>query len=171
MNESTNAWDGDRDGDGGAIGMEPGMVAAPPLNRMVIAVAAMVGLLIAIYTLMFKLGLVGSLACGTGGCETVQTSPWATQLGVPVPVWGVVGYGVMLLVAVLGLQLFAHARWVAVLLFGGGVFGFAFSAYLTYLEAYTINAWCRWCIASAAVATVLFLAALPELKRMRGATS
>jgi uncharacterized membrane protein len=141
--------------------------ARPETSRMVVAVAALIGLLIAIYTLMFKLGLVGSLACGTGGCETVQTSPWATQLGIPVPVWGVAGYGAMLVIALLGLQAKAHARWVPVLLLLGGTFGLIFSGYLTYLEAYRIGAWCRWCLVSAAVATVMFLAVLPELRRLR----
>ncbi len=138
-----------------------------PMNRMVIAVAALIGMLIAVYTLMFKLGLVGTLACGTGGCELVQTSKWATQLGIPVPVWGVAGYGAMLVLAILGLQAFVSAKWVSALLLLGGTFAFVFSAYLTYIEAYTIEAWCRWCIASAAVATVMFLAVLPEIGRLR----
>jgi uncharacterized membrane protein len=140
---------------------------APAVNRMIIAVAALVGVLIAAYTLMFKLGLVGTLACGTGGCETVQTSPWATQFGIPVPVLGLVGYGAMLVLAILGLQAFARARWVAALLLAGGVIAFAFSAYLTYLEAYRIHAWCRWCLGSAAAAVIMFLAVLPEVGRLR----
>jgi uncharacterized membrane protein len=39
--------------------------------------------------------------------------------------------------------------------------------YLTYLEAFVILAWCRWCIASAIMATLLFACALPELRRAR----
>ncbi len=141
--------------------------AAPPVSRMVVATMALLGLLIAVYTLMFKLGLVGTLACGTGGCETVQTSPWATQLGVPVPVWGVIGYGAMLVVAMLSLQAFAEAKWVSMMLLAGGTIAFGFSLYLSYLEANVINAWCRWCIGSAVVATIMFLAVLPEIGRLR----
>ena len=33
--------------------------------------------------------------------------------------------------------------------------GFAFSAYLTYREAFSIHAYCEWCLSSAAIMTVL----------------
>ncbi len=33
--------------------------------------------------------------------------------------------------------------------------GFGFSAYLTYLELFTIEAICQWCVASAVAMTVL----------------
>jgi uncharacterized membrane protein len=141
---------------------------APPLNRMVIAVMALIGLMIALYTLLWKLGVLGGpMACGTGECETVQLSQYATQFGIPVPVYGVVGYGGMLLIALLGLQSHIESRWVPRLLLAGGLFAFVFTLYLSYLEAYRIHAWCRWCLASAAVVTVMFAATLPELKRLR----
>jgi uncharacterized membrane protein len=35
-----------------------------------------------------------------------------------------------------------------------------FSAWLTYLEAGPIGAWCLWCIGSAVVATLLFVVSL-----------
>jgi uncharacterized membrane protein len=144
-----------------------GIDEAPPVNRMVIAIMALIGLLISVYTLMFKLGMVGSFACGTGACEFVQLSPFATQLGIPVPVWGLAGYGLMLVLAVLGLNAFMHDRRIALLLLLGGIGGMAFSAYLSYLEAYRIHAWCRWCLGSAAVATVMFIASLFEVRRLR----
>ena len=34
--------------------------------------------------------------------------------------------------------------------------GFGFSAYLSYLELFQINAICQWCVASAVLMTVLF---------------
>jgi len=33
--------------------------------------------------------------------------------------------------------------------------GFGFSAYLTYREAFSIHAYCEWCLSSAAILTVL----------------
>jgi uncharacterized membrane protein len=36
--------------------------------------------------------------------------------------------------------------------------GFGFSLYLTYLELFTIDALCQWCVASAILMTLLFLA-------------
>jgi uncharacterized membrane protein len=141
---------------------------AAPVNRMVIALTALIGVMISLYTLMFKLGKIGTLACGTGACETVQMSPFATQLGIPVPVWGVVGYGVMVVLALLSLQprLLVN-RTLSMLMIAGASFALVFTIYLSYLEANVIHAWCRWCLASAANVVVMFLAALPEIRRIR----
>jgi uncharacterized membrane protein len=142
--------------------------ASPPLARMGIAVVALGGVLLSTYMLLFKMGLIGELACGAGSCDRVQSSPWAVFMGVPVPLWGVAGYAMVFGLAMVGLQPgFVADRRVAALLLATTGFAFGFSMYLTYLEAFVINAWCRWCIASALMATVLFLLALPELRRLR----
>jgi uncharacterized membrane protein len=130
---------------------------------MAVAIFALVGLLIATYLLLYKINVLGTLACGTGACETVQSSPWAVFLGVPVPVWGVVGYLGILGLAILGLQpRFVDSPLIAGALLVTSTTGFAFSVYLTAVEAFLIHAWCRWCVASAIVATLIFLAALFE---------
>jgi uncharacterized membrane protein len=155
------------------------MVSAPPrpqeetsasaaTNRMLITLLALIGLLLSAYLSAYKLGLFGTIVCGAGGCETVQNSPWAVFLGVPVPFIGFFGYGGLFVLSLLGLQpAFADDRRLAVLLLAGASVGFLFTGYLTYLEYAVIHAWCRWCIASAVIATLIFLAALPELRRMR----
>jgi uncharacterized membrane protein len=51
------------------------------------------------------------------------------------------------------------------LLAGSGV-GVTFSAYLTYVEAFVINAWCQWCVISAVLITLIFLASIPEVGRL-----
>ena len=138
------------------------------MNRMGIALLALVGVLISTYMTAYKFGLLGSIVCGTGGCETVQNSPWSIFLGVPVPIIGLVGYGLLFVVALLGLQArFEDDRRIALLLVVAGVTGAAFSGYLTYLEATVINAWCRWCIVSAILAGLILLFALPELRRVQ----
>ena len=77
---------------------------APPVNRMAIALLALIGALISLYLTLHKLGVIGTLACGTGSCEVVQTSTWAVFLGVPVPYWGLAGYAVLTTLALLSLQ-------------------------------------------------------------------
>jgi uncharacterized membrane protein len=68
----------------------------------------------------------------------------------------------------LGLQpRFADDRRVAGLLLGAATIAFLFTIYLNALEAFVIHAWCRWCIGSAVIATMLFLFTLPELRRIR----
>jgi uncharacterized membrane protein len=135
---------------------------------MLAAVVALAGALIAGYMLLYKVGVIRTLACGTGACESVQASPWSNFLGIPVPLWGVAGYAGIFATALLGIQP-AHAqrRWIALFLLAASTYAFLFSAYLTYIEAVRIRAWCRWCIGSAVVATLLFLLSLPEIRRLR----
>ncbi|HSK18745.1 MAG TPA: vitamin K epoxide reductase family protein [Longimicrobiales bacterium] len=141
------------------------------LNRMGIALLALVGVLISAYMTAYKLGMLGSIVCGTGGCETVQNSPWSVFLGVPVPVIGLVGYGLLFAAALLGLQpRFEDDRRVPLVLVSGAFIGAAFSAYLTWLEVSVIHAWCRWCVVSAILAGLILLLALPEIGRLRTQT-
>lgn len=140
----------------------------PRANRMIIAVLALIGVLVSLYLTLHKLGYIGTLACGTGACEVVQTSKWAVQLGVPVPMLGLLGYIAMLIVAVVGLQATGRKdRIVAVLLFVLADGAFMFTLYLSYLEQFVIHAWCRWCIGSAVIATGIWICSLAELPRFR----
>jgi uncharacterized membrane protein len=128
---------------------------------------ALVGLLIALYMLAYAMGLTGPVICGIGDCETVQNSPYSRVGPIPVAAFGVVGYLVLMVVSFLGLQPGSQgSRFVPGALLIGGILGLAFSAYLTYLEAFVIHAWCQWCVASAVVMGLAFLATLPELPRL-----
>ncbi|MDQ3555384.1 MAG: vitamin K epoxide reductase family protein [Gemmatimonadota bacterium] len=141
----------------------------PPLaSRMAIALLALVGLLISAYLALYKLGYIGVIQCGVGGCDVVQGSRYAYFLGLPVALWGVGAYAAMLGLAMAGLQpRWFRARWVALSLFATASVGVLFSAYLTYLEAAVIRAWCRWCVVSAIVVTLIFLLSIPGLRNAR----
>jgi uncharacterized membrane protein len=130
-------------------------------SRQAIALLALVGFFVALYLWLHALGVGGALKCGTGGCETVQTSRWAVLFGVPVAFYGVVGYFVILVVALLGLRPVAVAerKWSAALaaLASGGML---FTLYLTYLELFVIHAICRWCVGSALIITAIWIVAV-----------
>lgn len=137
---------------------------------MGIALLALVGLFVALYLWLFKIGVVGTMSCGTGGCETVQLSPESVFLGVEVALIGVVGYLLLLGVAVWG-TLPAQAARVTpalalVVLSGGAV---VFTAYLKYLEFFVIGAVCQWCVASAVIILVIFLLSVADWRRSRAA--
>ena len=141
---------------------------SPPATRMGIAVLSLLGIFVALYLSMYKWGLMGAIQCQLGGCQTVQNSPWSMLFGQPVAVWGLGAYITLLAVAIVGLQpRFVNARWVALALFGISGVGVLFSAYLTYLEAAVIHAWCQWCVVSAILITLIFLLSVPGLKRAR----
>ena len=136
---------------------------------MAIALLALVGLFVAIYLFAHSIGLTGPIVCGVGDCATVQASEYAYVGPVPVSGIGLAGYASLLGLALLGIQ---PARmgsvWIARLLALGAAFGAGFSAYLTYLEAAVIQAWCQWCVISAILMGLVFIASLPEWRRFGG---
>ena len=137
---------------------------------MAIATVALIGLLVAIYLTLYKTGVIGSIACSIGSCETVQSSKWATFLGLPVAAWGIGFYASVLAVSLVSLQ----ERWedspvvalVQLLLTGWGVL---FSTWLTWLELYVIRAICTWCVVSAVLVVVLAGLALLDWRETRRA--
>jgi uncharacterized membrane protein len=138
---------------------------------MFVAVLALLGFLVSLYMFAYALGITGSVVCGLGDCERVQSSHYAHIGPIPVSAFGVVGFLALMIVSLRGLQPSSvQSRAVALTLFGGGILGVAFSAYLTYLEAFVIHAWCQWCVSSAVIMVLAFLACLPELKRMGGSS-
>jgi uncharacterized membrane protein len=134
------------------------------IPRMGAALLSLVGLFVSLYLYLYKIGWIGTLACGTGGCETVQTSSWTRFAGVEVSLIGVVGYAGLLLVALVSLQGAAARRWPSTLLAALAGIGFLFTLYLSYLELFVIHAICRWCVGSAAIITAIFGLALWDLR-------
>jgi len=89
--------------------------------------------------------------CTTGGsCEKVQTSVYSELVGVPVALIGLLGY-----IAILALLLGPDTETSRSATMALTLVGFAFSAYLTYRELYSIHAVCEWCVSSAAVLTAM----------------
>jgi uncharacterized membrane protein len=137
------------------------------IYRMSAALLSLTGLFISAYLYLSKLGMIGSLACGTGGCETVQLSPWRRVAGVEVALIGVLGYAGLLGLSLAALRPgLASRRWPGVLLAGLAGTGVLFTAYLTYLELFVIHAICRWCVASGVIIVAILAAALLDLRRL-----
>jgi uncharacterized membrane protein len=135
--------------------------------RQAIALLALVGLFVALYLWLHALGFGGPIKCGASGeCETVQTSQWALFLGLPVAFYGVVGYFVVLVVALASLRPAAltQRKW-NVMLVSLASAGLLFTVYLTYLELFVIHAICRWCVGSAVIITLTWVVAIAALRR------
>ena len=132
-------------------------------KRMIIAALALGGVGLSTYLAMYKLGYIGTLACGAGGCETVQMSKWATLMGLPVAVWGLLYYVALFVAAFLGTtERLVDSPWISHALLALTSWGVAFSVWLTYLELYVIHAICRFCVVSAILVTVLFVMSVLE---------
>jgi uncharacterized membrane protein len=121
-----------------------------------VAVLSLLGLAVAGYLTSVHYGGTEPICTAGGSCEQVQTSRYAELGGIPVALLGVVGYA-----AILGsLAVPGHrGRLLRVLL---AAVGFGFSAYLTYLELFVIDAICQWCVASAAIMAALLVVAVGD---------
>jgi len=124
---------------------------------MIVATLALAGIFVSLYLLLYKLGIIGELSCSIGSCETVNSSKWATFLGMPVAAWGVAWYVAMFILAIVSTgERFADSLAVSATLLGVATTGLLFSAYLTYLELFQIHAICQWCVVSAIIVTIIF---------------
>jgi uncharacterized membrane protein len=120
--------------------------------RLLGAGIAVAGIGVATYITIADAG-GGAPAClvGGSGCQTVADSEYSHLLGVNVAVFGIVGYVLLLLSAMVPGDL---GRFSGLML---ALVGFGFSAYLTYLELFVIDAICQWCVASAVLMTLLLI--------------
>jgi uncharacterized membrane protein len=137
------------------------------MYRMSAALLSLAGLFISAYLYLYKIGKIGTLACGTGGCETVQLSPWSRVAGIEVSLIGVVGYAFLTALSLAALQPgLAARRWPGTLLTALAGVGVAFTMYLTGLELFVIHAICRWCVGSAAIILGVFGVAMLDRRRL-----
>jgi uncharacterized membrane protein len=133
------------------------------IRRQAIVLLALVGLLVATYLWLYKIGVLGELQCGTGSCEYVQASRYAELFGIPVAFYGVVGYAALFGVGLAGLQpRFAKDRRVSAVLGLLSTAGFAFTLYLTAIELFVLHAVCRWCVVSAGIMTAVWVLCLVD---------
>jgi uncharacterized membrane protein len=137
------------------------------IYRMSAALLSLTGLFISAYLYLYKIGRIGTLACGAGECETVQQSPWSRFAGLDVALIGLAGYAGLLLVSLAALQPgLSDRRWPTTLLASLAWLGVAFTAYLTYLELFIIHAICRWCVGSAVIIIAILIVALLDQRRL-----
>jgi uncharacterized membrane protein len=120
--------------------------------RLIAGLLATCGIGVATYIAIADAG-GGAPGCLAGGhgCATVTDSRYSHLAGISVAALGIVGYIALLAAAAAP----GDAGRVGGLLLA--LVGFGFSAYLTYLELFVIDAICQWCVASAFLMTLLLL--------------
>jgi uncharacterized membrane protein/glutaredoxin len=81
-----------------------------------------------------------------GGCDTVLTSRWATLLGVPTAVWGLLAYsGLAAIAFVRRVDRHWSYAWTA------AFFGVCYSVYLTVVSLTILKSACPYCLTSLAL--------------------
>jgi uncharacterized membrane protein len=126
-----------------------------------IPVLAILGMGVAFYLSFVEITKTEAICGPVGNCNSVQESQYAYLFGViPVGALGLVGY-----TAILAAWLFRRygpkswSKFLTLAIWISSWFGILFTIYLTFLEPFVIGATCAWCITSAILMTLVFLAA------------
>lgn len=118
--------------------------------RIAVALLSLIGAGIAGYlTYTHFSGVPPACGLGVHGCETVQTSSYSKLLGIPVALLGLLAY----------LSIFSTTLIRHLLLKQAGatlaLTALGFNAYLLYVQAEKIHAYCVWCISNEIVSLIL----------------
>lgn len=142
----------------------------PARRRDMLLALAVAGTGVAAYLSWVALdGEQDALCSGIGDCQAVQSSEFAEIGGVPIAMLGLAMY-VTLLGLVIARRLLpapredALAHPLASATFAVALSGTLYSAYLTYLELFEIEAICAWCVTSAVIVTLIAVLSAPDLR-------
>jgi uncharacterized membrane protein len=118
--------------------------------RIALTAFSLAGIGVAGYLTYVHYAGIKPVCTAGGGCEKVQTSVYSELLGMPVALLGLLGY-----IAIFGTLLAPQTERTRFAVMALTLVGFAFSAYLTYRELYSIHAICEWCVSSAVILTAM----------------
>jgi uncharacterized membrane protein len=126
---------------------------------------AIIGLLVSVYMTIYKITSNDNMCIGSKDCSVVNASRYSELYGIPVAVFGVLGYAAILAVLLFERNPGFFNQNGTMLLFGISLTGFLFTLYLIYLEIALIKAYCPFCIASQATMTVIFILSVIRVVR------
>ena len=137
------------------------------LSRIEITLIALaiIGLLVSIYMTIFKITSNDNMCIGSKDCSVVNASRYSELYGIPVAVFGVVGYAAILALLWLERSPGFFNQNGTMLLFGLSLTGFLFTLYLIFLEIALIKAYCPFCITSQAAMTIIFILSVIRVVR------
>jgi protein-disulfide isomerase/uncharacterized membrane protein len=129
--------------------------------RALAVLSAILGAGISSYLLVvYSTGQPGLCLTGSG-CDEVRASAFAYPFGIPMPLFGVLFYGMAAWLAYRSSDAWPRSlRLPASPLLAAGLVGFVFMALLTAIEVFVIEAFCTWCLASAGASTGLLVGAI-----------
>ncbi len=131
------------------------------------AVLALIGLADSAYLTWVKLAhQEAQCNLGIGDCYTVNTSRYSEIYGIPIALLGFLAYLSIFLFLVFERQHPLLQEYVPLAVFGISFAGVVYSAYLSYIEAVVLRAWCPYCVLSAVLITLIFLLSLPRLRAL-----
>ena len=131
---------------------------------VIIIFLAFVGFLIASYIRHHKKNIKEALVCPLrANCDKVIHSDYSKLLGISVESLGMFYYGLIALAY--GLVIIFPNFYLPLVSYGlliATVAAFAFSIYLTVVQAFILKNWCTWCIISALICLTVFSIAISD---------
>lgn len=122
-----------------------------------------IGLAVSIYMTIYKISGNDGMCLGSGDCSTVNASRFSEVNGIPVAVFGIIGYAAILFVHIFETRNEFFRKNGTLLIFGMGLTGFLFTLWLVYVELELLNAICPFCVTSQVAMTIIFIIAVVRL--------
>jgi uncharacterized membrane protein len=141
-----------------------------PAGRLpiVISLLALAGIAVSALSLYHHFAKSKTSYCDFGesfNCDLVNRSQYSSIAGIPVAAIGMLGYGVVLLLA----ARYRHSPETPGMLSLGALAGVGFALYLTYIEAFVLQAYCILCLSSLVVITTIAVFSIAWFVRARRA--
>lgn len=120
---------------------------------------SLLGLFVSTF-LAYEYSLNGPITCPiTGvGCDIVRASAYANFFGIPIPYLGMAFYLTMAILSVFKSH-YQERKLIFKAQFWFALAGSLFGVYLTFLEAFVINAFCFWCVTSFIISLLILILA------------
>ncbi len=132
---------------------------------LAIAILAMAGVAVSAVSLERHYAKSATAFCDVGekfNCDIVNRSEYSTVMGIPVAGIGIVGYGVLLVLA----TVYRSRGETPTRLLAAAMTGLVFASYLTYVEGYVLEIWCILCLSS--LGLIAGIAVLAGVVKARG---
>jgi uncharacterized membrane protein len=124
-----------------------------------------VGLAVSVYMTIYKYTGNDGMCLGSGDCSTVNASVFSEVNGIPVAVFGILGYAAILIIHIYEDKMDFLRKNGTMLIFGMSLTGFLFTLWLVYVEIAILKAICPFCVTSQVAMTLIFIIAVTRLIR------
>ncbi len=130
---------------------------------LAIFILAFLGAGISLFLYIQHIGFFSTEICeinATFDCKSVDQSVYSEIFGIPISLLGIIGYTLMMIGAFLKFVDKKKDRGLDYFIMIVTAGGFAFSLYLTSIEAFVLKVWCIFCISSQIVMLAIFILAM-----------
>lgn len=129
----------------------------------IIGILGLIGFLISAYIYGKKKAKKKLICPRQSNCDTVIHSDYSKILGIPVEVLGMLYYTFIGSVYSIVFIFDLWSPTVAFVILGISMCSVLFSIYLVSMQAFVIKQWCAWCLCSAFISILIFIASYIHL--------